>query len=190
MYRRLAANELIHWGWLKSDQTCTQANLLAVFPLNTARDKRWWNHCRSLGVSLQGSSKKRQWTCHTHQWFWLQLVESNNCEGGHCIFSICWPWHLLLHCLVWQRWLHSGLEQSCSQLPRPMRLQRPYQALTGLLPTPVKPTSSKVKGRLMQVNDVLTIKRAPIKSVISISKAKATMLKATPATFCTVRHRH
>jgi len=23
------------------------------------------------------------------QWFQLQLVESSNCQGGHCIFGIC-----------------------------------------------------------------------------------------------------
>jgi len=25
--------------------------MLAVFPLTTARDRRWWCHCRSLGSS-------------------------------------------------------------------------------------------------------------------------------------------
>jgi len=40
---------LMHWGWLRSDQACTQANnMLAVFPLTTARDRRWWSHYRSL----------------------------------------------------------------------------------------------------------------------------------------------
>jgi len=24
--------------------------MLAVFPLTTARDRRWWSHCRSLGT--------------------------------------------------------------------------------------------------------------------------------------------
>jgi len=33
-----------------SDQACTQANMLAVFPLTMARDRRWWSHCRSLGL--------------------------------------------------------------------------------------------------------------------------------------------
>ena len=74
---------LIHWGWLKSDQTRTQANMLAALPLTTARDRLWWSHCLPWGhltcrqVSLQDSSKKGQWACHTHQWFRLQLVESN-----------------------------------------------------------------------------------------------------------------
>ena len=27
----------------KSDQTCTKANMLAAFPLTTARDRHWWN---------------------------------------------------------------------------------------------------------------------------------------------------
>ena len=47
---------LMHWGWLKSDQTCTQANMLAVFPLTTARDRRWWSHCRSLGSPEMSTS--------------------------------------------------------------------------------------------------------------------------------------
>ena len=47
---------LMHWGWLKSDQTCTQANMLAVFPLTTARDSRWWSHCRSLGSPEMSTS--------------------------------------------------------------------------------------------------------------------------------------
>jgi len=44
-----AEHWLMHWGWLKSHQTCTQANMLAVFSLTTARDRRWWSHCPSLG---------------------------------------------------------------------------------------------------------------------------------------------
>jgi len=36
---------LKHWGWLKWDQTCTQTNMLALFPLTTARDRRRWSHC-------------------------------------------------------------------------------------------------------------------------------------------------
>jgi len=57
--------------------------MLAALPLTTARDRLWWSHCLPWGhltcrqVSLQDSSKKGQWACHTHQWFQLQLVESN-----------------------------------------------------------------------------------------------------------------
>jgi len=36
---------------IMSDQTCTQAKMLAAFPLTTARDRRWWRHWRSLGVT-------------------------------------------------------------------------------------------------------------------------------------------
>jgi len=32
-----------------SDETSTQANMLAAFPLTTARDRRWWSHWCSLG---------------------------------------------------------------------------------------------------------------------------------------------
>jgi len=31
---------------------------------------------------------------------YMQLVESNNCDGGHCVSSICQYQHQLLHCLV------------------------------------------------------------------------------------------
>ena len=31
------------------DQTCTQANVLAVVLLTTAKDRRWWSHWCSLG---------------------------------------------------------------------------------------------------------------------------------------------
>jgi len=80
-----------------SDQTCTQANMLTVFPLTTARDRCWWSHCASCGyqtcqqVSLRGHSKKEWWTCHTHQWFQLQLVERGNCFEGRGIFGILQP---------------------------------------------------------------------------------------------------
>ena len=47
---------LMHWGWLKSDQTCTQANMLVVFSLTTARDRRWWSHRRSLGSPEMSTS--------------------------------------------------------------------------------------------------------------------------------------
>jgi len=47
---------LMHWGWLKSDQTCTQANMLVVFPLTKARDRRWWSHCCSLGSPEMSTS--------------------------------------------------------------------------------------------------------------------------------------
>jgi len=41
---------------MKSDQTCTQANMLAVFPLTMARDRRCWSHCRSLGLPEMSTS--------------------------------------------------------------------------------------------------------------------------------------
>ena len=47
---------LMHWGWLKSDQTSTQADMLAVFPLTMARDRHWWSHCRSLGSPEMSTS--------------------------------------------------------------------------------------------------------------------------------------
>ena len=47
---------LMHWGWLKSDQTCTQANMLAVFPLTTAWDRRCWSHCHALGLPEMSTS--------------------------------------------------------------------------------------------------------------------------------------
>jgi len=35
----------------KIKSSCTQANMLAVFLLTTARDGRWWTHCWSLGFA-------------------------------------------------------------------------------------------------------------------------------------------
>ena len=32
-----------------SDEICTQANMLATFPLTTTRARRWWRHGRFLG---------------------------------------------------------------------------------------------------------------------------------------------
>jgi len=34
---------------IRSEQSCTQASILAVFPLITARDRRCWSHWDSLG---------------------------------------------------------------------------------------------------------------------------------------------
>ena len=83
--------------------------MLAVFPLTTARDRRWWSHWHSLGrqthqqVSSQDHSKKGQWTCHTHQWSQLPLVVSGNCFGGHDNFGILQPQLLWLQNQpVWQ----------------------------------------------------------------------------------------
>jgi len=59
---------------VKLDQTWAQANMLAAFPLTTARDRPWLSHWFSLGSPDTSTSffvrplKKRQWTCHTHQW--------------------------------------------------------------------------------------------------------------------------
>ena len=83
---------------VKLDQTRTQANMLAAFPLTTARDRHWWSHCgipwgrqTHQQVSSQDHSKKGQWTCRTHQWSQLALVVSGNCFGGHDIFGILRP---------------------------------------------------------------------------------------------------
>jgi len=80
-----------------------------MFCLTTARDKRWWSHCCSFGspdISTSFFARQlKKWAVDlpytvARQWFWMQLVESNNCQGGHCIFNICWSQHQLLHCLV------------------------------------------------------------------------------------------
>ena len=98
---------LIHWGWLKSDQTCKQANMLAAFPLTTDRYKHWWSHGHSLGspdrsvTFLARQLKKGHWTYHTHQWFHLQLVESNNYHGGQSSYGY-WS-NFEFETLVWFR---------------------------------------------------------------------------------------
>ena len=50
-----------------------------------------------------------------HQWFQLQLVESSNCPGDHCISGICRPQHQLLH------WLRSDFLQRYPQLSHPIQ---------------------------------------------------------------------
>jgi len=56
--------------------------MLTAFPLTAAKGTSdggttvaHWNHLTYQQVSLQGSSKKGQWTCHTRQWFRLQLFK-------------------------------------------------------------------------------------------------------------------
>jgi len=86
----------------------------------------------------------------------LPLVVSGNCFGGHDIFSILWPQNQP----VWQS-LYSGPEQKCPQTTvsshtrlRPL-YQGPKVRPSGLLPSFVRPTGSKVEGRPMRVNDLL-----------------------------------
>ena len=75
-------------------------------PITTSFEKPESVHLSPCGrvtshqVALQGSAKKEQRTCHTHQLFRLQLVESSNCQWSHCIFGIWGPQHLLQQCLV------------------------------------------------------------------------------------------
>ena len=80
-----------------------------------------WGRPKCQQVSLQDNSRRGQWTCHTHPWFRLQLVESNNCHEGHCISSICQSQHQLLHCLVYWHWLCSDFLQRYPQLSRPIQ---------------------------------------------------------------------
>jgi len=157
---------LMHWGWLKSDQTCTQANMLAVLPLTTARHRHWCSHFRCLGSPEMSMSffarqlKKGQWTCHTHQWFRLQLVESSNCQEGHCISDICRSQHQLLHCLAYRHWLCCDFLKRCQYVASHTRILHLYQGFrvrpSGLLSF-VRPTGSRTEGRPMRVNDHLRI---------------------------------
>ena len=59
-----------------------------------------WGRLTCQRVSLRDNSRRGQWTCRIHRWFRLQLVESSNCQEGHCISGICRSQHQLLHCLV------------------------------------------------------------------------------------------
>ena len=85
----------LHWGWLKSDQTCTQANtlLLAVFPLTTARDRRWWSHCPSLGSPCLSTSTVSRYAFHLPSDPYLMQIASVFCEFSfiQCI-SIRFDW--------------------------------------------------------------------------------------------------
>jgi len=112
------------WGQPKSDQNCTQANMLAVFPLTTARDRRWWNHCHSLGspdIQVNNfvceATQKRGGglTIHSSGFDcdWLKVVTVKKV----IIFSaIC----NLNRCLLGWHCLCSGTEQMCPQLLRPI----------------------------------------------------------------------
>ena len=79
---------LMHWGWLKSDQTCTQANMLVVFPLTTPRDRRCWSTVTPLGhlkcqqVYLRDSSVQVTWhaiaqSCEERKYFTLNTFKRN-----------------------------------------------------------------------------------------------------------------
>ena len=145
--------------------------MLAVFPLTAARDRHWWSHCRSLGSPEMSTSffarqlKKGQWTCHTHQWFRLQLVESSNCREGHCISGICRCQHQLLHCFmpgIAALTLTTYLVTFCKGIHNcriPYKAPAPVPRVQGqtirLLLSLVKPTGSRTEGRPMRVNDRL-----------------------------------
>ena len=71
---------LMHWGWLKSYQTCTQANMLAVFSLTTARYRRWWSHCPSLWspempISFFARQHRKGALCSE-----ISFSRTNNCQ--------------------------------------------------------------------------------------------------------------
>jgi len=68
----------------------------------------------------------RRWTCRTHQWSQLQLVESGNCFGGQDIFGILQHQPLVLKSLPVWHCLFSAPKQKCLQLLHPI--------LTGLRP--------------------------------------------------------
>ena len=115
------SNTLIHWGWLKSDQTCTQANMLAAVPLTKARDRHWCNHCHSLGSPDVWTSffirqlKKGALDLPCMPGFdcdWLKIVIVTEV----IVFSaVC---NLSFHCC--SACLSSAYEQRCSQMSHPI----------------------------------------------------------------------
>ena len=84
--------------------------MLAVFPLTTARDRRWWSHCGSLGspecqrVSLQDSSRRGQWTCHTHLQCYLFSGRTNCVAFSWSVLKKI-VFLLLLRLLICNVWL-------------------------------------------------------------------------------------
>ena len=100
--------------------------MLAAFHVTAAKDRCWWSHWCSLGWPDTSTSffarplKKGWWTCHTHKWSQLQLVESGNCFGVHGIFGILQPQPLLLQSLLAWHCLCSGPKQKCPQLLHPI----------------------------------------------------------------------
>ena len=141
---------LMHSGWLKSDQTCTQAT---AFPLTWP----WpridmlvgplllscpWCNLTWLQVYLQDSSKKGQWACHTHpqvKWFQLQLVENNNCQGGHFIFS-AFVSPIVTYCTSWYNrgtdYVVAFSKQRYTQLSRPTQGSCPCTNQLPRVPSP------------------------------------------------------
>ena len=117
---------LMHWGWLKSDRTCTQA-MLAVFPLTTARDRHWWSHCRFLGwPEMSTSFFARQlkkgavdlpYTSGIDcNWLKVAIVKKVIVFSAFVGLSIsCYTaWYM-------RHWLCSDFLQRCPQLSRPIQ---------------------------------------------------------------------
>jgi len=61
-----------------SDKTCTQANMLASFPLTTARDRHVMlpGVTRHISKFLHEATQNGRWICPTHQWSQLHIGES------------------------------------------------------------------------------------------------------------------
>jgi len=68
--------------------------MLAVFPLTTARDRRWWSRCRSLGSpEMSTSFFVRQLKTEAVDLTYTPVVSiatvvKKNCQEGHCISGI------------------------------------------------------------------------------------------------------
>jgi len=140
--------------------------MLAAFPLTTARDRRWWSHCRSLGspdISTRVFARplKKGWaSCHTHQCLncnWLKVVIALKVMAflAFCSLSLC-SWKAWLSCNVFvvtpSKSVHKSTTVASHTRLRPL-YQGPNVNPSGLLLHPVKPKGSNVEGRSMPVNN-------------------------------------
>ena len=85
---------LMHWGWLKSDQICTQANMLAVFPYYFQPVAIWTTGVYGKStdpflsclakklVDISGDPMERQWL---HQHLSLAVVRGNTASILACV---------------------------------------------------------------------------------------------------------
>jgi len=150
----------------KSDQTCIQSNMLAVFLLTTANDRCWWNHCRSLGSPGTSSLFAKPFkkgagglTVPTNDlycdWFKVVIAIEVIIFLAFCSLSLC----CRKTCLSGTVFVVAQSESVHSLHPilglgHCTRASSKSIHRASFCP-PVKLTGSKVEGRLMQSGDFL-----------------------------------
>jgi len=134
--------------------------MLRVFPLSTARDRRWWSHCRSLGrpkcqrVSFQDSSRWGSgFAMHTSGFdcHWLKVINVKK--------VIVFPAFVGLSISCYTAWYSGtdyvvtfckGVHNCC--VPQGSCLYTRVKP-SGLLLSLVRPKGLKAEGKPIRVND-------------------------------------